>query len=128
VSWQPVLLAVAAVSLVALTPAACSSASASSGLSSGCTGGSTSSIRFSVVDDTNESEAVCDATVTVTGSGETVTLTRDGSQGDCTYVGNVTKAGTFSATVTAPNYATQMSTLTVQLGCSYAPSIEVSPL
>jgi hypothetical protein len=67
--------------------------------------------------------------VTLTGSGETVTLTRSGGQGDCTYVGNVTKAGTYSATVMAPNYATQMSTLEdVQLGCSYTPSIGITLL
>jgi hypothetical protein len=122
VSHTPAVLALAA--LLGMT--SCSSSSA--GLETGCTGGSSASIRLSVVNDTNETERICNATVTVDGGGTSVSLAPSGGQGECTYVGNVPKGGTYSVTVMVPDYPTTMSSVVVQAGCSVTPTVEIMQL
>jgi hypothetical protein len=123
VSPHPAFLVLAAFALTSLT--ACSSSSGE--LSTGCTGGSSSSIDIAVVDDTNESMNICDATVTAMNGGSTVTLAKTGGTSDCTYVGAVSSGGSYTLVATAPNYQMMTLILPVQAGCSYSSQIDVSP-
>jgi hypothetical protein len=111
-------------SLTVLLSLAEGCSSSSSALSTGCSGTATT-LDITVVDDTGEPVDVCNATVTASGSGGTVTLKLVGGQSNCSYIGNVSAGGKYSLTVNAPDYPTTMSSIDVQAGCSVMTAIDV---
>jgi hypothetical protein len=107
----------------ALALAACSSSNPLSECS-----GTTTTVTVSVIDDSNEEMHICDAGVTVTGPGTNLTLTPNGSNGTCDYVGNVGGTGKYTITATANGEPQPPYTQNIQEGCSISVALDVTPM